>query len=395
MKKKVINAALCDARYVKEESLQGYDSISINSATMIAGERAREILNRHPVELNVASMIDVPDGEDVEVKCINGKYEIGKDAVGTRAYLIINGLLTVETGGRDAVKSYLGIVANGKVLAPESCRGTFSNLTVNGETTYYPDGATILKSDAEVDSLFAARAANTLYYCPGTLYFLDVETEAAPFIEKGIRFVAKRIVIIKSLAARLASQFDEKAKIVRVPDGTRYIDGDVELKMNTIKRYGTKLCVDGDVTILEGDALSKLEYLFTDGEVTVDKRLEDDFYEVESVYDELRIVDNKEGYISDRAFVIVGKVLLDTYPTGIKIEDCAKVTVSPELTPGDIMKKIKIEDCAIVHCTKEQEEAVRAIAEDVALIRADEPEEEGKQESDGDVQVINAAEYKL
>ena len=35
-----------------------------------------------------------------------------------------------------------------------------------------------------------------------------------------------------------------------------------------------------------------------------------------------------------------------------------------------------------------------AIAEDVALIRADEPEE-GKQESEGDVQVINAAEYKL
>ena len=46
MKKKVINAATCDARGVTEESLAGFDNITINAAIMIVGERSKELLNK-------------------------------------------------------------------------------------------------------------------------------------------------------------------------------------------------------------------------------------------------------------------------------------------------------------------------------------------------------------
>lgn len=45
MKNKVINAATCDAREVTEESLAGFEHITINSAILIVGERSRELLN--------------------------------------------------------------------------------------------------------------------------------------------------------------------------------------------------------------------------------------------------------------------------------------------------------------------------------------------------------------
>ena len=52
-KNKVINVATCDARGVTEDSLAGYENITINAATLIIGERSKELLNRYPVTMNV------------------------------------------------------------------------------------------------------------------------------------------------------------------------------------------------------------------------------------------------------------------------------------------------------------------------------------------------------
>ena len=218
-----------------------------------------------------------------------------------------------------------------------------------------------------------------------------------------MKFTAKRIIIAESLVDKLVALFDEEADIMKVPDGTRFIDDDLELKPKTIKKYGTKLCVSGDVSIQDAEALSSLEYLFAGGTVSVNKGLEDAFDEIESVYDELRIIDPDLGYIVDRPMVKVGAAVLGKYPKGVRVEDCAKVTLSEELSAEAIMEKLHIVDCAMVICTKEQEEAVNMIAEDVAMILVAGQDQED--EEDGmlgsffgklkDTQIINAAEYKM
>ena len=392
MKKKVINAATCDARGVTEESLAGFDTIIINAGILIVGEHSKELLNRYPVTMNVANILELPDGQDIKVQNINGKGEIGPDANGEGVFLIVNGKLVISAGSQDAVKSY---------------EGRFPNIQVNGKTAYYPDGATILKVDTEIDDLFILRASNTLYYSSGNLYFLDTGINTEKMIEKGLKFFARKIVIAESLISRLVSLFDEEAEIVKVPDGTKLIDDDLELKPKTIKKFGTKLCVTGDVSIMDAEALSSLEYLFADGTVSVNKELEDAFDEIESVYDELRIIDPDLGYFVDRAIVKVGADVLKKYPEGVCIEDCAKVTLSEDLSAEDIMEKLHIVDCAMVICTKEQEAAVNMIAEDVAMIKAS-GQDQGEGEdimvgdmmmsfpgSTKDAQVINAAEYKM
>ena len=408
-KNKMINAATCDARNVSEESLTGYENITINAAILIVNERSKELLNKYPVTMNAATILEVPDGENISVQSINGKGEIGPDADGTGVFLIVNGKLSITDGSETAVKSYYRIMVNGKVLMPKSYEGRFSNIQVRGKTEYYPDGATILKADTEIDDLFVLRAANTLYYCSGNLFFLDAGIDTKKMIEKGLKFTAKKIVIAESLISKLVSLFDEEAEIVKVPDGTKLIDDDLELKPKTIKKYGTKLCVTGDVSIKDAEALSSLEYLFADGTVSVSKELEDAFEEIESVYDDLKIIDPELGRITDRPMVKVGAAVLEKYPKGVRVEDCAKVTLSEDLSAEDIIEKLHIVDCAMVICSKEQEEAVGMIAEDVAMIQVSGQGSDDEDGEDGgalgmlgsflgklkDTQIINAAEYEM
>ena len=408
-KNKMINAATCDARNVSEESLTGYENITINTAILIVNERSKELLNKYPVTMNAATVLEVPDGENISVQSINGKGEIGPDADGTGVFLIVNGKLSIADGSETAVKSYYRIMVNGKVLMPKSYEGRFSNIQVRGKAEYYPDGATILKADTEIDDLFVLRAANTLYYCSGNLFFLDAGIDTKKMIEKGLKFTAKKIVIAESLISKLVTLFDEEAEIVKVPDGTKLIDDDLELKPKTIKKYGSRLCVRGDVSIKDAEALSSLEYLFADGTVSVNKELEDAFEEIESVYDALKIIDPELGRITDRPMVKVGAAVLEKYPKGVRVEDCAKVTLSEDLSAEDIMEKLHIVDCAMVICSKEQEEAVGMIVEDVAMIQVSGQGSDDEDGEDGetlgmlgsflgklkDTQIINAAEYEM
>ena len=407
MKSKVINAATCDARDVTEESLAGFDSITINAAVLIVGDRSRALLSRYPVTLNAATILNVPEGENVTLRTVSGKGEIGPDADGAGIFLLVNGRLTVLDGSAEAVKSFYRILVNGKLLMPKSCQGQFQNVRVNGKTEYYPDGAAILKADTEVDDLFVSRAAKPLYYCSGNLFFLDAGLDTERLLAKDLRFAAKKLVIAESLLGALVAQFDEETELVRVPDGTRRVDGDLALTPKAIKKYGPKLFVCGDVSIRDAEALPALEYLYADGTVSVDRPLADAFDEIDCVCGELRLVDPGLYCISDRPAVRIGAEMLKEHPNGVMVEDCAKVTISGDLSPEDIREKLRITDCALVVCSKEQEEAVHMIAEDTALIRAARNSGDGTESGSlggilgsilgiaKDTQVINAAEYKL
>ncbi len=403
MKRKIINTAICDARNVTEESLTGYDSITINAGALINGARSKELLDKYSVKVNAGNIIEVPDDQKIAMQNINGKGEIGPDADGTGVYLLVNGRLTIAEGSLEAVRSYFKITVNGKVLMPAGYMGRFPNLSVCGRAEYYPDGAAILKAFTRIDDLFIARASRSLYYCSGPLFFLDTGIDSEKLLEKGFRFAARKIVIAESLLGRLLPLFDEETELVRVPDGTRFIEGALELLPKAIRKYGTKLYVHGDVMIQNAEALSSLEYLYADGTVSVNTELEDAFDEIESVCRELKLIDPAVGYIAGRPSVRIGSAMLDTYPKGLEVDDCARVILSGELTEKEVLEKLRITDCAMVICPKELESAVSMIAEDVAMIRVSDPDRENDEdesqdpfsESDENTQVITAPEYRM
>ncbi|MBQ7500485.1 MAG: hypothetical protein IJT91_06290 [Clostridia bacterium] len=406
MKNKVINAAVCDARGVTEESLSGFDSIRINAAALIVSEKSKAILNKYNVSINAADTIEIPDGKNIVMKFMNGSGEIGPDSDGTDTFLMANGKLIVQSGSMEALRSYYKIMINGKALLPKSLRGQTSNIQVNGKVDYYPDGATILKSDTVIDDLFIARASNDIYYCTGKLFFTDSGINTEKIISGNMKFYADKILIAEGILPKIITAFDEETEIVKIPDGCRLIKEDIEISTKVIKRYGTRLCVCGDVSVVEAEALSSLEYLFVDGKVTINKNLEEAFGELDAVYEELEISDPDVGRISDRVSVVVGAVSVGKYKNGLRITDCAKVTIREDLDPEIITEKIKIVDCALVTCTKEQEEAVNFVSDGVAKIKVIGSETEDSEdessyfsdplaEGDNDTVVINAADYKM
>lgn len=404
--KKIINAAVCDARGVQEESLQGFEAIEINASELIADARAKALLEKYHVTVNAASILEVPEDEADRVKTVNGKETLGPDADGTGVILVVNGKVTLENGSLAAAQSYAKIQVNGTLLMPESFKGKLPNLSVNGCSIYYPDGATLLKSGQEIDSLFVLRTSKPLYHCPGRLFLLDNSLDVTSLLEKGVRFSAKKLIITEHLLPLLVSQVTEETEILRVPNGTRRIAGDVELTARTIRKYGSKLCVTGDMTVSDAEALAGLEYLYCAGTVRLNQRLEEAFDELEAVYGELQLVDPDACYLFDRASVKIDSALLRRNPGGVRVSDCANVTISDDVTPEEIVEKLQISDCAIVTCTKEQESAVSQIATDVAMIC---PKDDaaggfpgdlmggifGKPGNDPDTQIINTAEYRL
>ena len=404
MKKLMINTSVCDTREVAEETLSSYESVTINAGALITSDRSKDLLARYPVRINAGSTINLPEGEDIKVQTVNGRYEIGPGTDGNGAFLFVNGRLTIADGSLEAVKSFRKIFVNGRTVMPRSFKGAVTNIEQNGRTEFYPDGAFLMKGDTEVDDLFTARASAKLYYCPGTLFFLDTGLDTGRIEEKDLRFSAKKAVIAESLLDCLIARIDEETEIVRVPDGTALIDDDLELKPRTIRRYGKKLYVDGDVTIMDEEALSELEYLHADGDVKISKELEEAFEKIDSEYDELKVIDPDKGLVSDLPSVRIGTSMLRKYPDGVTVEDCAKVTIADELSPDDILEKITIKDCAVVYCSEEQEDAVNAVVSDVAYvkIRKDGEDSGGIMGAIGDAlgelrdsNIINATEYKL
>ena len=73
-KKLMINCGSCDARNVKEETLAGYESITINSGDILVSRESKELLNRYGVTMNCGDVQELD--ADVQITSVNGSLQI-------------------------------------------------------------------------------------------------------------------------------------------------------------------------------------------------------------------------------------------------------------------------------------------------------------------------------
>ena len=408
MKKMIVNCASCDMRKVSEETLQNYEQIVVNSALVLVTPETKELLNRYNVMLNTADVLEVPAGDDVRVNDHNGAYELTADAApeaGVWAMLMVNGALTIGEDALEAARAYQRIRVNGAEMRPKSMAGKLSNLSVNGSIETYPDGAIRLRRNAIIDKTFPLRIReNALYWAARRLIFTNADLDVEKLVQKGVRFSSRTALIAESLAEKVTPLLTEDTDILIVPDGTGFVNGYAKVNKRFLKKFGTKLYVNGDL-IVESDAaevLPKIEYLYVNGAAKVPADLVDAFEEIDAHYDELKIVRNWGKIIEDNVRVKVDAALLEKYPTGVLVTDCAMVKLAKDLAPELIMERLSIADCAQVFCTEEQEAAVSAIAEDVASIGAMGEAVDGFADMitgslglNPDLKVINAADYVM
>lgn len=282
--------------------------------------------------------------------------------------------------------------------------GKLTNLSVNGSTEAYPDGAIRLRRNAIIDKTFPLRVReNALYWAARRLVFTDPALDVEKLREKGVRFSSRTALLAESLAEAVTPLLDEETDILVVPDGTGFVNGYAKVNKRFLKKFGTKLYVNGDL-IVESDAaevLPKIEYLYVNGTAKVPADLVDAFEEIDAHYDELKVVKAWGKIIEDQIRVKVDKALLDRYPTGILVTDCVMVRLAEDLTPEMILDRLSLADCVQVCCSEAQEAAVGAVAEGVVSINpaGDDMSVAGMVTGslglNPDLKVINAAEYVM
>lgn len=370
-KKLMINCASCDTRKVREETLAAYENVVINAAVVFTSAESRLLLDKYHVTMNCAQVVDVEG--DVRVATINGKSQIKSTDVPEKPmFLVVNGALEIGPGTERVLEKYVGILVNGSILYPESLSGALGMMTVNGAASCYPDGAVVLKNSAVIDRTFALRAKNTLYWAKKRLILVDPQLDPAALAAKGAAFSAREAIVAESKVEALVPLIEEKTDIVIVPDGTAVILDDVVLEPVTVRRYGTKLYIVGDLKVTEDsrDALSQLEYLSVRGDALVTAAMKPLLLlKLQEISGDVKVPKKRAGrVISDKVSARVSAWLLEQEPDGVHVEDCASVKLDEDIPGALILERLTISDCAVVRCTPEQEAAVTAVCEDVAQI---------------------------
>ena len=243
-------------------------------------------------------------------------------------------------------------------------------MKVNGLTTCYPDGAIVLKRNAVIDKLFVLRAKNSLYWAGRRMIMVDPELDAAKLKAKGATFSTKEAIISQSKVEALIDLIDEKAEIIIVPDGTAVVLDDITLDEAALRRYGKQLYVIGDVTVPKNaDALDELKYLNVRGDMKVPQEHKEKLLRVlTEISGEVKIAKPKGASLEDKPFVKITRWMLEQQPMGIDVSDCAIVKIADDIPKELIVERLHIEDCAVVKCSEEQEDAVTMICTDVGAI---------------------------
>ena len=379
MKNLNVQAAVLDLRHLSEETLASYQKVTMQAALALTGPETEKLLAKYGVELQAA--VTLPCAEDATVSMANGKATLtaARKPEG-KTILVANGKLDIAADAGDTLRAYEKIVANGKVLCPESLVGLATEkIMVNGKLSAYPDDAVVLKGSVKLDKLFLLRAQNRLYWTEKRFVAVDPKLDAEALAAKGARFAAPKAILAERFVETLVPLFNDDVELAILPEGAALVDDDLTLNAKALRRYGPKLYVTGDVTVAPdaAEALAQMEYLHIDGDATLPAALEEAFYAIpEAEYGEVRVLRGK--LINGGVNVKVDARTLGLDPEGVSCIDCAIVTLDEELTPEAILAKLRLDSCAVVRCTAAQEAAVNAVAKDVAAVKVTDAPKEAK-----------------
>ena len=393
-----INAAVCDARQVKESTLAAYGAIEINAALLLADTASQELLHKYPVSCNTAQTLDISG--NVQVSQINGRKELGPGTPAPKAptLLMVNGVLDIAPGAEAALAGYTGIQVNGQVICPESLSGLLSAVSVNGQIETYPDDCIRLKRTVVLDKTFALRARKgTRYFAGRRVVALADDIDFGKLAAMEVRFVTRELLVAESLAEAAIPLFEPDTEITVLPDGCAYVGDDAKLDGSLIRRWGGKLYVNGDLTLDSDSApwLEQVSYLQVNGDIYTPQSLSQAVSAVAADYHQLRITGGR--LIRNKVSVTVDRIMLESADDGVTLTDCVDVQFRQDVDPELIRRRlVSLVDCVNVLCTEEQRSAVELVSENVVHIGGNRdsgilPLLRGK----GGEKIVNALTYKL
>ena len=392
MKKWEIKAVMCDARNLKEEILQQYESVSIQAVCLFVSEASRELLAKYHVRTDAVMIETIPEDGTIVIK--NGEYSIGKDDIQKDfVFLIVNGRLEVQKGAQEAFDSFARIMVNGVVEMPDDLSVSQAKLQVNGCEEKYPADAVKIRGDLNLDKVFALRAKKeTLYWASGRLLILtDEDGQMERLWDKQVKLRARHSALVaESLLEQAVEMIDETTDIIQVPDGVIYKSGEYCLEPGFAEKNGDSLFVDGSLKLETAEALEGMKWIYVIGTAKMTEECEEKFRKICLYWGELIVTRENAPVIAEEISVLITKDMLENVEETLVVVDCVDVKIDENVSPELIRRKLKFTNCINICCTREQEGSVRLVSEDCLNIEA----AKEKVDSD-DVVCVEAVSYQI
>lgn len=400
----LLNCDVCDTRKMKETDYSGYEKMMINTDLVIVSPSSKSILNRLPLTLNHDCTIELEDDAEIEVQAINGSYEItGTTAVHEHTLLSVNGDLHIHPGTEESLQKYERIHVNGSVTCPKSLEGYLAKLSANGSVSVYPDDCVILDDTFVVDKYFPLRAREgRRYYVKDAVIVQDKSADMEKLVQKNVQFITRQLIVPEEMAEACVELFDEKTEFTVTPAGMTLHYGDTVLNEQLIEKNGDRIYVYGNLTIPDNSNLRALSDSITKltvkGNVTLKKNQAEEFKKLNAEYNDLTF--KWEGRLIEKKISVkVDKTLLESSPEKLLVRNTASAKIASDVTPELILERLKIENCAKVSCSEEQESTVTAVSQNVAAIVKESNEELSERSGGFDdllsAKVINADSYVM
>lgn len=400
----LLNCDVCDTRKMKETDYSGYEKMMINTDLVIVSPSSKSILNRLPLTLNHDCTIELEDDAEIEVQAINGSYEItGTTAVHEHTLLSVNGDLHIHPGTEESLQKYERIHVNGSVTCPKSLEGYLAKLSANGSVSVYPDDCAILDDTFVVDKYFPLRAREgRRYYVKDAVIVQDKSADMEKLVQKNVQFITRQLIVPEEMAEACVELFDEKTEFTVTPAGMTLHYGDTVLNEQLIEKNGDRIYVYGNLTIPDNSNLRALSDSITKltvkGNVTLKKNQAEEFKKLNAEYNDLTF--KWEGRLIEKKISVkVDKTLLESSPEKLLVRNTASAKIASDVTPELILERLKIENCAKVSCSEEQESTVAAVSQNVAAIVKESNEELSERSGGFDdllsAKVINADSYVM
>ena len=367
----IINCAACDTTKIKEEEFLGYEHIMINAGVVVVNARSRGVLNRLGAQVNSGSIINIPEDVSVNIKTVNGNYELTPEAsLPEHCVLLVNGSLAIRPGSDEILSSLEHIIVNGELRCPDSLSARITKVTVNGKTTIYPDGAIILDPTFNIDRYFALRAVEGgLYWADGCIMMKDDELNVEMMLNKKLQFSTKQLIINERYVEQAAPMFNPDARIEVIPEGYMAFTDDVLITDQLLIKADGKMIIFADAAFdREFTGWDQIEKLIVRGDLAVHADQKEKLALANVEYDDLDIISNARQ-ITEVLRAKIDRFLLENSPNGIEVSEAAMVVIDADVEPAMILEKLKIRECALVKCSDEQLSAVLAVSSEVAKIR--------------------------
>lgn len=369
----IINCEICDIRRLDPSNYNCYGKISVNTELVLSNSRGKAALGALDISFNAEEFLELDDDTDIDISCVNGRYSIsGNTHVSSNTMLTVNGSVYIAPDAKGALQSFMKITVNGSILCAESLAPFLSHVSANGSISFYPDDYTVLPGTFEIDKYFPLTAADGgKYFIQNTAKIKDSSIDLSLLAKKQVRFKAKKLILPEKKIDEAVPLFDSGTQFTVIPEGFSCADSSVKLDESLIEQHGSKIFVNGNLDA-RGDIssiVSKTDEIIVNGKVTVTQKTKADFDSINAKYDKYEI--SKSIVIRDKPAITLNNQLLKLSCDGVRIENCAHLTIAEDVSAHDILNLAELCNIAMVLCTEEQEAAVTSIGENIAKISTD------------------------